>query len=204
MQTDAERTLGNLHVLGALSHNDKLMTNDDVFDIYAPTSLRGLIRTFYGERRATNITRVKQTVRAGCAFAGGAHDDAMALLRSFGDGDGDERLRLRFDRQAVHHLRMCEALTRAKAGLAHLVLTYRDDSASTAAVCLLMTEIDDFFCVMEPHTRRVREELERSAGHAGTPGSARLLVCEDSPLGRSEPSQHATLRFDAVAAPSPH
>ena len=58
MESEAERTLSNLHVLSALSQNDKLNTNEDVFDIYAPTSLRGMWRTWYGERRGQNVQLV--------------------------------------------------------------------------------------------------------------------------------------------------
>ena len=123
MQTDAERTLGNLHVLGALSHNDKLMTNDDTFDIYAPTSFRAVFRMLYGERRAANIARVKQAVRAGFAFATAAHDDVTTLCGGATGGE-DERMQLRVSRLVVQHLRMCEGLCRAKTGLGHLLLTY--------------------------------------------------------------------------------
>ena len=51
MNSDAERTLGNLNVLSAMSQNDKLMTNEDHFNIYTPTTFRAIVRTWYGERR---------------------------------------------------------------------------------------------------------------------------------------------------------
>ena len=69
MQADAERTLSNLHVLAALNHNDKLITNDESFDIYPPSTWRALYRTWMGERRNQNVQRVRHTVRAAIDFA---------------------------------------------------------------------------------------------------------------------------------------
>ena len=198
MQTDAERTLGNLHVLGALSHNDKLMTNDDAFDIYAPTSFRAVFRMLYGERRAGNITRVKQAVRAGFAFANAAHDDATTLCAR--TGGEDERMQLRVSRLVVQHLRMCEGLFRAKAGLDHLLLTYRDDSASSSSVQLLMAEIDDFFSVMAPHTTRLRQRV--SAAHdAGTGGYGGMPPLPWATEGASEVGGSEVVVLGAAAAP---
>ena len=79
MHSDAERALRNLHVISAVSHNDKLQTNADVFDIYTPTSLRSVARTWYGEGRSQNIQRVRQTVRSGIHFASKSLEDAHTL-----------------------------------------------------------------------------------------------------------------------------
>ena len=69
MQSDVERTLRNLVVIGALSHNDKLMTNDDVFDIYIPTTMRALLRTWYRENRGHNVARIRSTVSSAIEFS---------------------------------------------------------------------------------------------------------------------------------------
>lgn len=146
MEADAERTLNNLHVIAALSQNDKLITSTDVFDIYTPTTLRGLWRTWYGECRGNNVQRVRQTVRAGIAFSQRSLEEATALRDT-------NTARLRLDTVCLQHVRMIEALQNAKRGIHNLLQTYRDDAALSSQITLLMTEIDDFVRVITPHTR---------------------------------------------------
>jgi len=151
MQVDAERTLHNLHVLSVLSHNDKLMTNADTFDIYAPTSLRGLFRTWYGENRSCNLQRVQDTVRSGMAFASKFLDDANVLL----DAQLDS-MRLRINTIVMQHIRMCDGMQCAKHGLWNLMQTYRDDPALMSQIRFIVTEIDDFIVVMHPHSLKLQ------------------------------------------------
>lgn len=161
MQTDAERTLNNLHVLGALSHNDKLMTNEDAFDIYAPTSLRGLLRMWYAEGRVANIARIRQCVRSAINFATKALEDTNAMLDSSQttspQSHTSQQMKIRVDTLAVHHIRMLDALSRAKHGLHNLLQTYREDAASASQIQLLVEEIDDYIAVTQAHTERLRE-----------------------------------------------
>jgi hypothetical protein len=152
MDADAERTLNNLHVLGALSHNDKLLTNCDTFDIYSPTSMRGLFRMLYGERRYQNVARVRQALRAAIGFSSRSLEDADALRQS---ASSSPQMRLRIDTTIMQHMRMCEALSVAKGGLQNLLLTYRDDAALVSQLQLLVVEVGDFLRVMEPHTARL-------------------------------------------------
>ena len=159
MESDAEKTLRNLHVLGALSHNDKLITNSTtgLFDIYSPTALRGAFRMWYGETRMHNVQCVRTTVRAGMQLAVQYLDEANALLSDRG------RLRLRVHTLAQQHSRMCDAVARARDGMAHLTQTYREDAAFVAQVRLVEEEIGDFLAVTRPHT----EELKlRMAPHS--------------------------------------
>ena len=152
MQADVERTLGNLHVLAVVSHNDKLMTNDDVFDIYVPTTLRGLMRTWYGERRAQNVQRVRTTVRAGIDFV----RQSLVEIGAFRLGPPSEIAldanRLRIETMTLQHHRMVDALRRARGGLTNLVQTYRDDAALASQITLLNEEIADFLSVIESHS----------------------------------------------------
>ena len=154
MESEAERTLSNLHVLSALSQNDKLNTNEDVFDIYAPTSLRGVWRTWYGEKRGQNVTRVRQTVRAGIAFSHKSLEEVHTLSQSSN--------RLRMETVALQHLRMVEGLRRAKDGIANLLQTYREDAALSSQITLVMTEVEDFLKVIHPHSEGLRR-IESSA-----------------------------------------
>ena len=159
--SDAERTLHNLHVLAALSHNDKLMTNDDHFDIYVPTALRGVMRLWYGERRGQNLQRVRQTVRSAVQFASASLEEASTLLQTA--PTASEQLRLRVDMIVLQHARMCEALTEARGGLDNLKLTYRDDATLASQVSAVVSEIDDFRRVMTPRTERHQLRWARSA-----------------------------------------
>lgn len=156
MQADQERTLSNLHILGALSHNDKLMTNEDYFDIYSPTSFRGLYRSIYGERRASNISRICQTVRSGINFAQNTLEEATTLMESPLPANCTSQERgkkdLRVQTARMRHLMMCNALSKAKAGLENLMQTYVGDSASVSQVQLVVHEIDLFIELIRPHT----------------------------------------------------
>lgn len=148
MESDAERTLSNLHVVGALSHNDKLMTNEDTFDIYSPTSVRGFWRMWYRERRGANIVRVRQCVRLAIKFCDKAYEDACTLRTS----QTSDQLRVRIDTITMQYHRMMDGLGRAKGGLQNLIQTYRSDAASASQVRLLVEEIEDYVCVMQKHT----------------------------------------------------
>jgi hypothetical protein len=177
MQTDAERTLNNLHVLGALSHNDKLMTNDDTFDIYAPTSLRGVFRMWHGERRVTNIGRIRQCVRSAITFSCKSLEDTTALMNSSPSSPTQsEQMKLRVDTHAMQHLRMLDGLNRAKGGLHNLLQTYREDAASASQVQLLMEEIEDFIRVMQPHTSKLRQSCPPSPPYMPLHGSLQCVI----------------------------
>lgn len=155
--SDVERTLNNLHVLAALSHNDKLNTNDDAFDIYSPTALRGAMRFWHGESRLHNVQRVRHTVRAAVGFASKSLEDANSLLEAAGGDAASASMHFRISTMALEHVRMVEALSGARRGLTNLLQTYRDDAALASQISLLTTEIDDFVSVIRVHSERLRE-----------------------------------------------
>lgn len=148
MEANAERTLHNLRVLASVSQNDKLMTNEDRFDIYCPTTLRAMMRMWYGEKRAQNVQRVRATVREAMNFASRSLEEASALLQATSSSD----FRLRVDTTAVQHLRMMEALVRAQQGLRNLLQTYREDAALASQITLVVEEITDYVSVLAPHS----------------------------------------------------
>jgi hypothetical protein len=150
MQVDEECAVANLHIIAALSHNDKLQTRDDRFDIYAPTTLRGLFRTWSGENRMQNVERVQQTVRVATTCAERLLEEAQQTHIDTG------RPRLRIHAAAVRHVRVCEALAGSRRGLHNLVQTYRDDPALSSRLLRVVTEIDDFLLVLAPHTQEMR------------------------------------------------
>jgi hypothetical protein len=165
MQADAERTLNNLHILGALSQNDKLLTNEDSFDIHSPTTLRAVWRFWLGERRGVNVQRVKICIRNAMSFASSSLDEATDLLASPAsptdsqDGREDsipDSMRLRVDTTVMQHVRMMNALGLASKGLTNLLQTYRDDPALASQIQLVVHEIDDFTTVIEPHSASLR------------------------------------------------
>lgn len=166
-----ERILGNLHVLGALSHNDKLMTNEDAFDIYIPTTWRGLMRSWYGERRAQNVARIRSTVRGAIEFSQRTLTDIRAYnTRSF-EEDVDVNT-LRRETMELQFRRMIDGLRRARDGLTNLIQTYRDDAALSSQIRLINEEIGDFLSVMSRHA---------------APTQSSPVVTPPRPAGRDSP-----------------
>ena len=151
MQAEVERILGNLHVLGALSHNDKLLTNEDAFDIYIPTTMRGLMRMWYGERRGQNVARIRSTVRGAIEFSQRTLTDIRAYGGSTPGEDVDVNT-LRRETMQLQFRRMVDGLRRARDGLANLTQTYRDDAALSSQIRLINEEISDFLSVMNRHS----------------------------------------------------
>ena len=150
MQAEVERILGNLHVLGALSHNDKLMTNEDAFDIYMPTTWRGLVRSWYGERRGQNVARIRSTVRGAIEFS----QRTLTDIRAHSTRSITEDV-LRRETMELQFRRMIDGLRRARDGLTNLIQTYRDDAALSSQIRLLNEEIGDFLLVMSRHASSV-------------------------------------------------
>jgi uncharacterized membrane protein YccC len=154
MQADEERTLHNLCVLAALSHNDKLCTLEEHFTIYSPTSMRGLVRFWYGERRDQNVQRVRATVRAALGFAQKTVEDAEALRAAEA-----ATLQLRIDALGLQHVRIVDALRAACDGIRNLRQTYREDAALVSQLTLLVQEVDDVLLVLRRHTEARRAQL---------------------------------------------
>jgi len=148
MQSEVEKILSNLHVVGALSHNDKLMTNEDAFDIYAPTTLRGLMRTWYGERRGQNISRIRSTIHMAIEVSQRTLTDLCMCQTSNEVLDVNT---LRRETIELQFRRMLNGLKRARHGLSNLIQTYRDDAALSSQIVLINQEVLDFLEVMERH-----------------------------------------------------
>lgn len=188
MNSDAERTWSNLNVLAAMSQNDKLMTNDDQFNIYTPTTFRALVRTWYGERRCQNVQRVRTTIRNGIAFAQTFLDDATRLLGEHPGttSGGVDGVQLRIDTMVLQHVRMCDALRACTTGLTSMMQTYRDDAALSSQLVGLVQEVNDFLAVIEPYSRPVRDRVvarpreRRELEHVTSP-SAGSVAFADSP-----------------------
>lgn len=152
MQIDAERVLNNLHIIAAISHNDKLMTNDDAFNIYTPTTMRGLFRMWYGENRGQNVQRIRSTVRGAISFATKSFDDASALLPDDAQQEVSEMVKFRVYTVALQHMRMMQALKSSCRGLNNMLQTYREDAALSSQLSLIEQEINDFVTVWTPHS----------------------------------------------------
>ena len=146
MESDAERTMCNLVLLSSVTQNDKLYTSENMFTISPPTTLRSLWRAWYGERRANNVQHVRQTVRAGIAFAHRTLEEALA------PNEMAPRASLRHATLVLQHERMLEALRNARTGIENLDQTYFDDPALLTQLQLVRAEIDDFLAVIAPHT----------------------------------------------------
>lgn len=158
MHAEVEKVMSNLHVVGALSANDKLLTNDEWFDIHTPTTCRALYRVWAGEGRGTNIARVRSCVRNGISFVSSSFED-VATPRS---GETGVK-RFRMDTKAMQHFRMVTALTRASAGLVVLGETYRSDPGLKSQVNLLIEEVEDFLQLVTPHSQGLRSRYAARA-----------------------------------------
>lgn len=138
MDSEAERTLRNLHVLSSLSHNDKLMTNCDEFNIYTPTSFRGMFRFWYGEDRLHNVERIRHVVRSGTSFAQAEYKRSP-----------DDPLSIRSKLSGMQCARMLDALRGALRGIQNLTQTYQGDAAVLSQLKIVMDELNDFLNVMD-------------------------------------------------------
>lgn len=192
-----EGVVSNLHVLGALSDNDKLMTSGDQFDIYAPTTLRGVMRMWYGEKRGMNVSRVRDTVRSAIALATSTVDEVNTMATTL-------PLSLRTKQLALQHVRICEALHAAEKGLHHLQHTYRDDPAVHTQISLVREEVRNFHLL-------IREQTESMRLLVASPPPARAAEGEEPPLlpplppqasGTAEPAA-APCRSGTPSAPAP-
>ena len=150
METDPDRILSNLHVISLLSPSDKLITNDDRFDIHAPSALREIYRTWHGEKRSNNMLRVRQTLHSAMTCVNrGVWPPEAVQHDAVPDG-------VRLHREAVQHVRMCEGLAAACVGLSHLRQTYRDDATTASQIDTAVTEVRDFLAILRPRTERLR------------------------------------------------
>lgn len=163
MQAESERTLSNLRVLGELSHNDKLQTNDDIFDIHSPTTMRALYRFWYRENRANNVQRVRQCVRNAMDFVERTIDHAESMRLRPGHAQVADAARLRVETATLQHFRMVDALRRAGEGLTNLLQTYRDDPALASQLRLIVEDIHTFTTVLKPYSQELQQCFSVSA-----------------------------------------
>jgi len=143
MQSETERALRNLTILGSISHNDKVNTNDETFSIYVPTALRGLWRTWYSEKRCSNSQKIQDTVRAGISFVQNTSQELMTeTIESYSKANKQKQC-----------VRIFHSLEKSKFGLNNLQQTYRDDTAMHTQIQIIMNEIDDFVSIvsLQPH-----------------------------------------------------
>mgnify|MGYP001380659768 CR=1 FL=1 len=137
MQSDAERTLNNLNILAVLSQNDKLLTNEDTFDIHSPTTMRAMYRFLCGEKRTTNIQRVRICVRNAKDFIWKSLEEVNAMgitscpssPLSSTNGEfhlvtPDSTMQLKLKTTLMQHLRMSDALRRSQRGIINLLQEY--------------------------------------------------------------------------------
>lgn len=197
MHAEVEKVMSNLHVVGSLSANDKLLTNDEWFDIHTPTSWRALYRVWTGESRATNIARVRSCVRNGISFVSSSFED-VATPR----GGETDVTRFRLDAKAMLHFRMVTALTRASAGLVVLGETYRSDPGLKSQVTLLIEEVEDFLQLVTPHSQRLRSRYAARAALTDS-GSKTPLPSYRSPASPSDKSDGSESAPPTCDAPLP-
>lgn len=130
MNTEADRALRNLTIVGLLKQNDKLVTTGDTFAIHPPSYSRGIYRMWCGECRENNMQRLRETVEIAFQFV--VHPSAPSV-----EPDIASSLRHR----TVS--RMIDALHQSAVGLSKLVDTYSDDVTMQVRLRLLSQYIRD-------------------------------------------------------------
>ena len=122
-----------LNVLACINANDKVCTQSDNIDIYRPTVFRGVIRWWYGENRAKNVSIIEQSVSSTM--------NKISLLLANVDNSSNIEENLK----VVSYIsRLLKAMHEATNGLDQLSETYRDDVRALSRIKILKNEIIDF------------------------------------------------------------
>lgn len=156
MNLESEKTLRNLGVISALTHNDKLNTKDEEFTVYVPTTLRGVTRFVYREGREQNIQRIQGCVRDAKQYI----SNAMHEIHNTHDSESSVMRQLSMSTQLQVCNRMIGALRDSIQGLQSLHVTYKDDPTSVSKLVILEHEIDDFLSTAR-HIASSSPTLER-------------------------------------------
>ena len=140
MQQENELTLRNMSVIAALAQNDKLMTDTEPFSVYMPTSIRGVVRFWYGETRTSNISKIQSCIRFAKAYI------TTTLSEYSGSAPEREAFSVQICNQEKMQfcVRMLDTLRRCIIGLENLKQTYRDDVTTGCLLQSLVDEINDF------------------------------------------------------------
>lgn len=141
MQIETERTLRNINVISSVRQNDKLLTQQDIFIVYEPTSLRGLLRMlYYRENREQNVTKIQCTIREAKRYV----ESVLSCTKSHTRTEESFSTVLQQTTQTQTCCRMIEALSNCDKGLHNMEETYRDDSSISVKIKMLRDEIKDF------------------------------------------------------------
>ena len=141
MESDTERVMRNLSILGSVSQNDKINTNCDIFVIYVPTVLRGAVRLWYGEARQCNMQRLQETIRIATSAIRQYVTDVSQMT-------GEEQ-RFQKATKELWCKRLIKTLAESRSGLTNLQQTYRDDVTMHTQVKMLIDEITDFLQIIQ-------------------------------------------------------
>ena len=148
MEEDPVRIMNNLRLIALLSPFDKLLTNNDRFDIHAPSRLRELYRTWQGESRSNNIIRVRQTVHSAFLHINKSVD-------AFRCSEGSPTAH-HMHRTAMQHVRMCHSLSSACTGLKNLGKTYKEDATISSQIENCIVDVRDFLVLIHPETEKLK------------------------------------------------
>lgn len=139
MQSDTDKLVRNLSVVGQLQPNDKLLTTGEFFEIYAPSTWREVYRFVLRERREQNIDRVAETVRA-------AKTCVTNLLANVAPTTQPTTVLMHVQQSLEQQLclRMMDKLGAAIAGLDNVALTYANDASTRSKIENLKADIAEF------------------------------------------------------------
>jgi len=138
-----ERIIRNLDIVASVGHNDKLMSEGDIFVIYNPSAFRSLMRRITGENREMNVHRINECVKNAQQFV-----TSTVTEQRVGD---DTSLQVQFHCRNQLNLckQMLESMTNAMEGLDKMQKTYADDAAIVSRLRMIQRSVTDFLSTMQ-------------------------------------------------------
>ena len=151
---DIHTTLCNLTTLGQIKQNDKLQTEGEVFTIYVPTVMRGMIRFLYGETREVNLRRIYECIQSGKDFVTNRMSEFSAE-----NNVTTSTFQMKVQRHDQYKLciRIIDAFKDSLQGFENLEETYKDDASLVSRIRNMKSEISDF-CQYTAKHLKIEEE----------------------------------------------
>ena len=137
MQSEHERVLQNLTVLGSVLQNDKIISNDDSFILHEPSAMRGVYRFYYSENRIANVSKIQANVREAKGFI-------TSCITSEPMKETNFATKMQSTNMRQARSRMMSAMKKSIQGLENLKLSYKEDASTNAKLDIIINEIDDF------------------------------------------------------------
>lgn len=138
-----ERIIRNLDIVASVAHNDKLMSEGDIFVIYNPSAFRSLMRRMTGEHREMNVHRISECIKNSQQFV------TSTLTEQKVDAGSSLQMQFHYRNQVNLCKQMLESMTNAMSGLDNMQKTYADDAAIVSRLRMIQRSVADFLITMQ-------------------------------------------------------